>query len=72
MADGDVELIGYLTAAEAEQVNGGQSEIEVHLYPDAWKDADQLVSLPLSRLVRSKQRPARENGCPYTLRLEQL
>jgi hypothetical protein len=40
------------------------------LYPDAWQDANQLVSLPLARLVRSTARPARENGCPYTLRLE--
>ena len=72
LIDGAVELIGYLTPVEAAQVNSGQAEIEVHLYPDPWKDADQLVSLPLARLVRSKQRPARENGCPYTLRLEQL
>ena len=72
LADGAVELIGYLTPAEAGQVNGSQAELEVHLYPDAWKDADQLVSLPLGRLFRSKQRPDRENGCPYTLRLESL
>jgi len=71
LTDGAAELIGYLTPAEAEQVKGSQAEIEVHLYPDPWKDADKLVSLPLARLVRSKQRPARENGCPYTLRLEQ-
>jgi hypothetical protein len=70
LADGAVELIGYLTAAEADLVKSGQAEIEVHLYPDPWKDADQLASLPLARLVRSKQRPLRENGCPYTLRLE--
>jgi hypothetical protein len=70
MADGAVELVGYLTAAEAERVNSGQANVEVHLYPGAWKDADRLVSLPLARLVRTKQRPARENGCPYTLRLE--
>jgi hypothetical protein len=70
LAGGAVELIGYVTPGEAERLNTGQSDFEVHLYPDAWKEADQLVSLPLARLVRTKQRPARENGCPYALRLE--
>ncbi|MGA2182064.1 MAG: hypothetical protein ABSH47_03480 [Bryobacteraceae bacterium] len=69
MADGAVELIGYVTAAEADRVNAGEAGIEVKLYPDAWKDAQQLVSVPMTRIVRSKQRPARDNGCPYTLRL---
>ena len=68
LADGAVELIGYVTAAEAERVNAGHCEVQ--LYPDAWKDADHLVSLPLARVVRTKVRPLRENGCPYTLRLE--
>ena len=70
MADGAVEMVGYVTAGEAERLRAGETGIEVHLYPDAWKDADQLVSLPMARLVRTKQRLARENGCPYTLRLE--
>jgi hypothetical protein len=70
LAGGAVELIGYVTAAEAERVNAGESGTEVHLYPDPWKDADRVVSLPLGRLARTKQRPARDNGCAYTLRLE--
>jgi hypothetical protein len=70
LADGAVELVGYVTAGEAERVKSGDPGIEVHLYPDPWKDAEQLVSLPMARLVRTTQRPARENGCPYTLRLE--
>lgn len=70
LADSSAELVGYVTAAEAAQLSAGQSGIEVNLYPDPWKDADQLVSLPLARIARTKQRPARENGCAYTLRLE--
>jgi len=69
LADGAVELVGYVTAGEAERVKSGDPGIEVHLYPDPWKDAAHLVSLPLARLARTTQRPARENGCPYTLRL---
>jgi hypothetical protein len=69
LAEGAVEMIGYATAEEAAMVNSGQPG-EVHLYPDAWQDANQLVSLPMARLLRSTARPARENGCPYTLRLE--
>ena len=70
MADGAVDLIGYMTAAEAARLRSGEAGIEVHLYPDVWNDAQELVSVPMSRIARSKQRPARENGCPYKLRLE--
>ena len=30
-------------------MKSGDRGIEVHLYPDPWKDAEQLVSLPLAR-----------------------
>lgn len=70
LADGAVELIGYVTGAEAERLRSGEANVTVNLYPDAWKESNQLVSLPLARLVSTTQRPARENGCPYTLRLE--
>ena len=69
LAGGAVELVGYLIAAEAERVKSGAGDFEVHLYPDPWEDADQLTSLPLARLVRTTQRPARDNGSAYTLRL---
>ncbi|MGA3025138.1 MAG: hypothetical protein ABSF98_10230 [Bryobacteraceae bacterium] len=70
LTDGAVELVGYMTAADADRFGSGEAGVEVHLYPDAWKDAQQLVSVPMARIVRSKQRPARDSGCPYKLRLE--
>ena len=69
MADGAVELVGYMTAADAERLRSGEAGMEVNLYPDAWQDAQEPVSVPMAHIVRSKRRPARDNGCPYTLRL---
>jgi hypothetical protein len=70
LADGSVELVGFMTSSDAQRLRSGDANVEVRLYPDPWQDAQELVTVPMDRITRSTRRPARENGCPYTLRLE--
>jgi len=70
LADCSVELVGFMTASDAQRLRSGEGNVEVKLYPDPWQDAQELVTVPMDRLARSARRPARENGCPYTLRIE--
>ena len=69
LADGVIELLGYVTASDSAQLHAdGAGHIDV--YPDPWQEAQQLVSIPLSRIVPSKRVPGRENGCPWTIDLQ--
>lgn len=70
LADGSVELVGYVTAVEAEHVRSGVGGFEVQLYPDPTAESNQLASLPMDRLARTSQRQAREGGSAYKLRVE--
>ena len=67
LADGGIELVGYVTAADEERLKTGAGQIEV--YPDPWEEATHLVSIQLDRVVPSKRVPARENGCPWLVEL---
>jgi len=70
LADGSVELVGFMTASDAQRLRSGDRNVEVKLYPDPWQDAQELIGVPMDRIARSTRRPARDNGCPYTLKLE--
>lgn len=68
LANGTIEVIGYLTEPDASRAGGLESG-SVDIYPDPWQEAQRLVAMPLSRIVPSKRVPARENGCPWTIEL---
>jgi len=68
LADGTVAIVGYVTAADANIVNEN-GPARVTLYPDAWNDANQLVSIPLDRMAHSSRPPARDEGFPYAIEL---
>jgi len=70
LADGSVELVGFMMSSDAQRLRAGDPSVEVKLYPDPWQDAQELVSVPMDRIARSTRRPARDNGCPYTLKLD--
>ena len=51
LPDGTVFLLGFLTPAEKETYDGATERVTLHLFPEPKDDADQLVSLPLRRIV---------------------
>jgi hypothetical protein len=59
--DGSLHLVGFVTAKEAEQLRRS-SPGEAVVFPDPWEDANQLVSVPMSRVIPSKKGPSREGG----------
>ena len=69
-SEGDVDVVGFATAAEAARVNSDARGFDVHVYPDPWNDATELISIPLARVLHTTQRQARENGSAWTLRVE--
>lgn len=60
LAGGAIHLLGFVTEEEARLLDqdGGCS---IHLYPEPWKQAAQLVSVPAGRVVRAKN-TSREKG----------
>ena len=69
LPDGDVVLVGYVSADTASQMQTRRDPIEIKLCPDSREDAPRLVALPLSRVIRIKENSAREDGS-LTLQLE--
>jgi len=70
LAGGAVELVGYMSAEDAAKLHADKAAAEVDLYPDPWQQAQELVTVPMNRIARSTRRPARDKGCPYTLKLD--
>lgn len=61
--DGAGYLIGFVTSAEARDIESGNPVGTIQLFPDAWEKADCLVSVPISRVTLARRLP-REAGNP--------
>jgi len=67
LSDGSQHILGYVKAGEAAALQSGQPNLEIMLYPDAWKDSNQLVTVDLAGALRARRTPSREDGNPYRL-----
>ena len=61
LPDGALHLVGYVSQPDSAFIQSGE-HVEVTLFPDAWEDSTQLVSVPLTRVVPSKRGPSRDGG----------
>ncbi|MBI4907235.1 MAG: hypothetical protein HY820_26660 [Acidobacteria bacterium] len=60
-AEGDIQFIGYMTAADAGTLSSSNEPVELKLYPEPFGEAQTFVSVPRQRIYRP--RPAsREQG----------
>ncbi len=62
--DGSEHLIGFVTTSEAALLETGEEGAAINLFPDPWENAQNLVSVPISRIVASKRGLPREDGNP--------
>jgi hypothetical protein len=53
-ADGALHIVGFLSDAEAAQVDWGEESLEVNLYPEPFEAAQRMVSIPMRRVVKAK------------------
>jgi hypothetical protein len=58
LATGEMEIVGFLTPSEAQRLDRIE---EVTLFPDPWEQAATFVSLPKSRILKTKG-PSRDEG----------
>src|SRR5579871_550810 len=68
LPDGSHRLVGFVSPGQAEQIARGVRNIEIHLYPEPWGDADRLVHLLFGEILLSKKGPSRSDGNPLDLR----
>ncbi len=61
-ADGECRLVVFVTPPEAAAIRSGDRTLELHLYPDAWENATEPLSIPYRRLSTKKLLPSREPG----------
>ena len=67
LQDGSVHLVGFVTEAEAGQLETG-SAVAVNLYPDPYQQAVNAVSVPVARVTKTHG-PARDLGNALRLQL---
>lgn len=60
LSDGTVLLVGFVTAETVSQMNTGKERIHIRLFADPQDEANILVSIPSSRIIRSKEHSIRE------------
>ena len=51
LADGSVVLLGFLTAEEKQKLENTAEKATIHLFAELSGDADELVSVPMSRVL---------------------
>jgi hypothetical protein len=61
LADGEVEILGFLTPKEAQALREGREELDVKLYPEPRDESTELVTVQLHRIIRAKP-PVRSDG----------
>ena len=61
-ADGESHILVYVTPAHAEVLGAATAPVDLHLFPDAWEEATELVSIPVSRISTKKLLTSREPG----------
>lgn len=55
-------LLVFVTPREAEALRSATGPVEMRLFPDAFEDATELVSLPASRIASKRMLTSREPG----------
>ena len=61
LTGGEIAYVGYLSEKEYESFQAGAEPGVIHLYPEPHKEAQKLVSVPMSRVDRVKP-PTRDDG----------
>ena len=51
LADGSVVLLGFLTADEKQKLENTAEKVTIHLFAEPTGDVDELVTLPMSRVL---------------------
>ena len=69
VSSGQVRLLGFVKAAEAEKLAAGTEEFDVNLYPETNGESTTLVEVPLDRIIRAKPL-ARSEGNFMPLRID--
>ncbi len=64
-ADGAEYLIGFVTPAEARELELLTEGVPIRLFPDPWQSSQYLVSVPVSRMQTRNRVPPREDGNPF-------
>jgi len=59
--DGEIYLLGFVTADQGERLSSRASQLDIILYPDAFGEAEKLVTIPVSRIARVEG-PSRDEG----------
>jgi len=59
--DGDVRVLGYVTADEHAQIEGSHDALEFNLYPAPHGESSRIIAVSLSRVVKAKA-PSRSDG----------
>jgi hypothetical protein len=67
--DSIVHLIGFVTPDDAKRLRDSDRVVDVIMFPEAWDESTEAVSIAQSRLVRSKG-PSREHGNYVNLTVE--
>lgn len=49
--DGEIYLLGFVIAKQADRLASRDSQLDIILYPDAYGEAENLVSVPMSRIA---------------------
>lgn len=52
---GDVVIVGFVTAADAERLRTAQTPLEVTIYPDVDADATEITVISYSRIAHHRQ-----------------
>jgi hypothetical protein len=63
-ADGTEYVIGFVTPAEALDLESAKTGAAIRLFPDRWEGSQTLVSASMQRIVPPKRMP-REDGNPF-------
>lgn len=59
-ANGEVDLLGFLSAAEADAVEAGRQDLELRLHSDPTPESPVLTSIPTERILRVKEHSNRD------------
>lgn len=68
-AEGEVHIIGFVTADDAKALSNSNVSVSVRLYPQPYEQASVAVSVQKTRISDHKG-PERENGNPLKLKVE--